>query len=69
MVRGRRERHAAAPWTDEQISFRHAERLQEALRGNPAAEFLFGDYGRHGELSPELEARIRRFFLKHLGGT
>ena len=48
--------------TDEQISFRHAERLREALRGNPAAEFLFGDYGRHGELSPELEGRIRRFF-------
>jgi dipeptidyl aminopeptidase/acylaminoacyl peptidase len=53
--------------TDEQISFRHAERLREALRGNPAAEFSFGDYGRHGELGPELEARIRRFFLEHLG--
>lgn len=51
---------------DEQISFRHAERLQQALARNPKAEFYFLERGRHGELPPDFEARLTRFFLKHL---
>lgn len=51
---------------DEQISFRHAERLQQALAGNPGAEFYFLERGRHGELPPDFEARLAKFFLRHL---
>jgi pimeloyl-ACP methyl ester carboxylesterase len=52
---------------DEQIPFRHAERLQAALAGNPRAEFVFLDRGRHGELGPGFEARMTRFFHQALG--
>jgi len=51
---------------DEQIPFRHAERLREALRANPRAEFHFTDRGRHGELPPDFTARVGRFFAVHL---
>jgi dipeptidyl aminopeptidase/acylaminoacyl peptidase len=53
--------------TDEQIPFRHAERLQAALAGNPRAEFEFMERGRHGELGPGFEARLARFFRRTLG--
>jgi fermentation-respiration switch protein FrsA (DUF1100 family) len=51
---------------DEQISFRHAERLQEALAANPRAEFEFMDHGLHGALGPEVERRLERFFARWL---
>jgi hypothetical protein len=51
---------------DEQIPFSHAERLRDALAGNPRAEFEFLDRGRHGMLAPEAEQRLERFFLRAL---
>jgi uncharacterized protein len=51
---------------DEQIPFRHAERLQAALAANPRAEFEFMDRGRHGELGPGFESRLVRFFQRSL---
>ena len=55
---------------DEQIPFRHAERLREALAANPRAEYEFMDQGRHGVMEPDVEQRLERFFLRALeGGT
>ncbi len=51
---------------DEQIPFRHAERLREALATNPRAEFLFMARGRHGEMPPDFAARLARFFLLYV---
>jgi pimeloyl-ACP methyl ester carboxylesterase len=51
---------------DEQIPFRHAERLQAALAPNPKAEFEFMDRGRHGELPPGFESRLARFLRRAL---
>ncbi len=51
---------------DEQISFRHAERLQRALMHTPHSEFYFLERGRHGELPPEFGERLRKFFLTYL---
>jgi uncharacterized protein len=51
---------------DEQIPFRHAERLREALAGNPRAEFEFMDRGLHGALGLEVERRLERFFERWL---
>lgn len=51
---------------DEQIPFRHAEHLREALAANARAEFYFTDRGRHGELPPDFTARVGRFFAVHL---
>jgi pimeloyl-ACP methyl ester carboxylesterase len=51
---------------DEQIPFRHAERLRDALAANPRAEFEFMDRGRHGMLAPDVEERLERFFLRAL---
>lgn len=53
--------------TDEQIGFRHAERLREALKDNARAEFEFTERGRHGELPAGVEGRLERFFLRYLG--
>jgi pimeloyl-ACP methyl ester carboxylesterase len=55
---------------DEQIPFRHAERLRAALAANPRAEYEFMDRGRHGVMAPDVEQRLERFFLRALeGGT
>jgi pimeloyl-ACP methyl ester carboxylesterase len=51
---------------DEQISFRHAERLRTALANNPKAEFDFMDRGRHGEMPVGFEGRLRGFFRRAL---
>ena len=51
---------------DEQIPFRHAERLRTALAANSKAEFEFMDRGRHGELGPGFESRLARFFHRAL---
>ena len=51
---------------DEQIPFRHAERLQAALAGNRRAEFEFMERGRHGELPAGFEARLAGFFRRAL---
>ena len=51
---------------DEQIAFAHAERLRAALAANPRAEFLLLAHGRHGELPPDFEARLARFFLLYV---
>jgi pimeloyl-ACP methyl ester carboxylesterase len=51
---------------DEQIPFAHAERLRDALAANPRAEFLLMARGRHGELPPDLTARLTRFFLLYV---
>lgn len=50
---------------DEQIAFAHAERLAEALRGNPRAVFLFGR-GLHNDRAPDFERRVAAFFAEHL---
>ena len=52
---------------DEQIFFRHAERLRDALKDNAAAEFEFMNRGSHGQLPPDVEHRLEEFFLRHLG--
>jgi len=54
---------------DEQIPFRHAERLQAALAGNRQAEFEFMDRGHHGELPHGFESRLARFFRGALTGS
>lgn len=54
---------------DDQIPFRHAERLREALRANRAAEFYLPDRGRHGELPRDFERRLVEFFRQHLGAA
>lgn len=51
---------------DEQIPFRHAERLRAALAGNPRAEFEFMERGRHGELPAGFEGRLAQFFRRAL---
>lgn len=51
---------------DEQIPFRHAALLQDALASNPNAEFYFTEHGGHGDLPRDFEARLTQFFLKHL---
>ncbi|MCI0548434.1 MAG: alpha/beta fold hydrolase [Candidatus Rokubacteria bacterium] len=51
---------------DDQIPFRHAEDLREALRGNPAAELLVMEGGGHGGLPPAVRARMLAFFREHL---
>jgi pimeloyl-ACP methyl ester carboxylesterase len=51
---------------DEQIFFRHAERLRDALAHNARAEFEFLDRGRHGELPADIEERLERFFERSL---
>ena len=51
---------------DEQIPFRHAERLRAALARNPRAEFEFMARGRHGEMPRDFEARLARFFLLYV---
>lgn len=53
---------------DEQIPFRHAERLRTALASNPRAEFDFMEQGRHGELPPDFERRLVQFFQRALAG-
>ena len=50
---------------DEQIPFRHAELLKEALKENEKAKFYFLNEGFHGELPLDFEERIKKFFLKH----
>jgi len=52
---------------DEQIPFRHAELLREALAQNPRAEFEFMARGHHGEMPPDFDARLLRFFSRALG--
>ena len=51
---------------DEQIPFRHAERLRAALAANTQAEFEFMERGRHGELPAGFEGRLARFFHRAL---
>jgi pimeloyl-ACP methyl ester carboxylesterase len=51
---------------DEQIPFAHAERLGRALAGNPRAELMTTNRGRHGELPPGFEARLAEFFLLYV---
>jgi pimeloyl-ACP methyl ester carboxylesterase len=50
---------------DEQIPFRHAERLAAALAQNPRAEIQIGR-GRHNERAPDFERRLVEFFTRHL---
>lgn len=52
---------------DEQIPFRHAERLREGLGTSGGAEFYFSERGRHGELPPDFVARVAAFLEAHLG--
>lgn len=51
---------------DEQVPFRHAERLRRALAENQSAEFYFLDRGRHGELPADFDDRLAAFFSAHL---
>jgi uncharacterized protein len=52
--------------SDEQIPFAHAERLGRALAGNPRAELMTMDHGRHGELPAGFAARLAEFFLLYV---
>ncbi|MBI2054865.1 MAG: alpha/beta fold hydrolase [Candidatus Sungbacteria bacterium] len=51
---------------DEQISFAHAERLRQALAQNERAEFYMIAEGLHGELPPDFNIRLKKFFGKNL---
>ena len=51
---------------DEQISFKHAERLKKALAPNSSAEFYFIESGLHGELPIDFDSRVKEFFKKSL---
>jgi fermentation-respiration switch protein FrsA (DUF1100 family) len=51
---------------DHVIPFSHAQALQQALAGNPQAEFWFHEDFVHGQLSPEYQTRVREFFRKNL---
>ncbi len=50
---------------DEQIPFRHAELLRDALKDNRRAEFYFPEEGLHGELPTDFDERVKNFFLKY----
>ncbi len=52
---------------DEQISFAHAERLQQALSHNQKLETYFLNTGLHGELPSDFYTRLKNFFEKSLG--
>ncbi len=51
---------------DEVIPFSHAERIKDALRENPKAQFWFTESLVHGELGGEYQARIEEFFGTNL---
>ena len=51
---------------DDQIPFGHAERLRDALRANPRAEYELMERGRHGFMAPDAEKRLEQFFLRAL---
>lgn len=51
---------------DEQISFSHAKRLQNALAHNKEVEFYFPERGLHGELPLDFNDRLKNFFEKSL---
>lgn len=51
---------------DEMIPFSHALKLQEALRDNPNAQFIFRDNALHGMMDPEYQRIVEEFFRKHL---
>ena len=55
--------------TDEQISFRNAQRLQVALRDNPLAEFYFPESGGHQDLPQDLYPRLIDFFTRSLNAA
>jgi len=52
--------------TDEIISFRHALRIKEALRGHSNVQYDFFDGAIHGEQSFETKKNIIRFFKDNL---
>ncbi|OHA09408.1 MAG: hypothetical protein A3B37_02500 [Candidatus Sungbacteria bacterium RIFCSPLOWO2_01_FULL_59_16] len=54
---------------DEQISFRNAQRLEVALRGNPYAEFYFPESGGHQDIPADLYPRLIDFFSRSLGAA
>lgn len=51
---------------DEQITFSHAKRLQNALDKNEKALFYFPEMGLHGELPLDFDDRVKDFFKKAL---
>lgn len=51
---------------DEQIPFRHAEILRDALKNNRRAEFYFPETGLHGELPADFDERAKYFFEKNI---
>ena len=51
---------------DEQISFSHAQRLQQALSHNKKLETYFLETGLHGELPSDFYTRLKNFFEKSL---
>ncbi|MDP2650193.1 MAG: alpha/beta fold hydrolase [bacterium] len=51
---------------DEQISFAHAERLRDALRNKPHAQFLFFERGLHGALPADFVETLLSFFGENL---
>lgn len=51
---------------DQVVPFLHAERLADALKGDPSLETWFTDDEGHGEPSIEFPARVQAFFDKHL---
>jgi len=51
---------------DEQISIKHAYLLRDALKDNDKAEFYLPERGLHGQLPPDFEKRVIKFFTEAL---
>jgi len=51
---------------DHVISFRHALLVQENLKSNPQAEFIFEENLLHGQPIKNQQAIVQQFFAKHL---
>ncbi len=51
---------------DEQINFRHAEKLRESLNHNSQGEFYFFPSLPHGAIPADYTLKLKGFFQKHL---
>jgi dipeptidyl aminopeptidase/acylaminoacyl peptidase len=52
--------------TDAVIPFSQAKILEQALANNPRAEFWFNEKFAHGQLAPDYQSRVRKFFQNNL---
>lgn len=56
-------------FADKVIPITHGQRLRQALRHNPRAEFWFRDDLGHGQLDDSHHQRVETFFAQHLTAT